>query len=208
MESPFYRDLNKTLRNRNFSDFNQFIFTLFYGLNRKIIKDCHHCQLYRFSNITKKEYDSIKNSSCRLVLTSTFLSFSKNRHIAETFRLRKDNPNIKSIFFVVNPVSEKNIIVTNIDVENISYFKDEKEVLFLPFSGFEIIEIKEGAEYTTIYLNYLNKYEKKVIDYIDARSKDKVEDFLKNLVTESQTSIFKDVISDKSIKLIEDYRNK
>ena len=208
MESPFYRDLNKSLRNGNFSDFNQFIFTLYYGLNRKIIEDCHDCYLYRFSNITKKEYDSIKNSSCRIVLAETFLSFSKDIKVAKHFILRKDNPNIKRIFFVVNPVSEKNIIVTNIDVKNISYFPCEKEVVFLPFSGFEIINIEEGAEYTTIYLNYLNKYEKKVIDYIDARSKDKVEDFLKKLVTESQTSIFKDVISDKSIKLIDDYRNK
>ena len=208
MESPFYRDLNKSLRNGNFSDFNQFIFTLYYGLNRKIIEDCHDCKLFRFSNITKKEYDSIKNSSCRIVLAKTFLSFSKNFRLAKAFILRKDNPNIKRIFFVVNPVSEKNIIVTNIDVESISYFVSEREVVFLPFSGFEIINIEEGAEYTTIYLNYLNKYEKKVIDYIDARSKDKVEDFLKTLVTESQTSIFKDVISDKSIKLIDDYRNK
>lgn len=49
---------------------------------------------------------------------------------------------------------------------------------------------------------------KKVIDYIDARSKDKVEVFLKELVEGSSSSIFKDLISDKSIKLIEDYRNK
>ena len=46
------------------------------------------------------------------------------------------------------------------------------------------------------------------MDYIDARSKDRVENFLKDLVRESQSSIFKDVISDKTIKFIEDYRNK
>ena len=33
-----------------------------------------------------------------------------------------------------------------------------------------------------MYLNYLNKYEKKVMDYIDARSKDRVEDFTKELL--------------------------
>ena len=59
-----------------------------------------------------------------------------------------------------------------------------------------------------MYLNYLNKYEKKVIDYIDARSKDRVEDFTKELLKQSQSSIFKEIISDKRFKLIEDYRNK
>ena len=59
-----------------------------------------------------------------------------------------------------------------------------------------------------MYLDYLNKYEKKVIDYIDARSKDKVEVFLKELAVESSSSIFKNLITDKSIELIEDYTNK
>jgi len=205
-ETPFYRDLNKSLRNSNFSDFNQFIFTLYYGLNMKIIQDYHDKELYRFSNITKTEYDSILNSSCRLVLARTFFSFSKDKHIAEHFRLKNNNPNIKSILFVVNPSGQENITVTNIDIEDYSYYKEEKEVVFLPFSGFEITDIKEGDEYCTIYLNYLNKYEKKVIDYIDARSKDRVERFLEDLVKESKNSIFKDVISEKSIKFIDDYR--
>ena len=209
LESDFYKDLNKSLRNSNFSDFNQFIFLLYYGLNRKVIEDGHNFKLYRFSNITKKEYDSILNSSCRLVLANTFLSFSKSKRIAEYFKPKNDNPNLKKILFVVNPILEENTTVTNIDVENISYFKDEREVVFLPFSGLEIVGINEGTEYSTIYLNYLNKYyEKKVTDYIDAKSKDKVEDFLKNLVKESKKTIFKDIITEKSIKFIEDYRNK
>ena len=46
------------------------------------------------------------------------------------------------------------------------------------------------------------------MDYIDARSKDRVEDFTKELSKQSQSSIFKEIISDKRFKLIEDYRNK
>lgn len=99
-ETPFYRDLNKSLRNSNFSDFNQFIFTLYYGLNRKFIHDCHNKELYRFSNITKTEYDSILNSSCRLVLARTFLSFSKDKHVAEDFRLKNDNPKLNQFYLL------------------------------------------------------------------------------------------------------------
>ena len=69
---------------------------------------------------------------------------------------------MKRILFIINPLKQKDITVTNIDVEEISFFQGEKEVLFLPFSGFEITKIEEQTEYTTIYLNYLNKFEKKL----------------------------------------------
>jgi len=209
MESQFYVDLNKSLRNSHFSDFNQYIFTLYYGLNQKCIKDYHEKNLYRGSVINKNELDNMIKSSSGLILSHTFLSFSKSIEIAKYFmHSNNKNPNIKKILFVVNPLKQKNITVTNIDIEELSFFKEEKEVLFLPFSGLEIASIEEGVEYTTIYLNYINKYEKKVMDYIDASSKDRVEDFLKDLVEENQSSIFKDIISNKTVKFIEDYRNK
>ena len=211
METPFYRDLNFSLSNGNYSEFNQYIFTLYYGLNRKILKDCHEIFLYRSTCINKNEYDNIIKSSCRIVLTNIFMSFTKNKKIALTFmqtNSKLKNPNLQSILFIVNPLTQKNATVTNIETEEFSYFELEKEVLFLPFSGFEIVKIEEGKEYTTMYLNYLNKYEKKVMDYIDARSKDRAEDFTKELLKQSQSSIFKEIISDKRFKLIEDYRNK
>ena len=85
METPFYRDLNFSLSNGNYSEFNQYIFTLYYGLNRKILKDCHEIFLYRSACINKNEYDNIINSSCRIVLTNMFMSFTKDEKIALTF---------------------------------------------------------------------------------------------------------------------------
>lgn len=163
MSSSFCSDLNRALRNNNFSDFNQYIFTLYYGLNQKIIKDFHDDYLYRLSYISKNEFDNIINSSCGLVLTQTFLSFSKSEKVAMFFmKNKKILTNMKRILFIINPLKQKDITVTNIDVEEISFFQGEKEVLFLPFSGFEITKIEEQTEYTTIYLNYLNKFEKKI----------------------------------------------
>ena len=81
MSSSFCSDLNRALRNNNFSDFNQYIFTLYYGLNQKIIKDFHDDYLYRLSYISKNEFDNIINFSCGLVLTQTFLSFSKSEKV-------------------------------------------------------------------------------------------------------------------------------
>ena len=214
MQSPFYGDLNKALKNNKFSNFNQYIFTLYYGLNQKCIKDYHEGNLYRGSLINKNELDNMIKSSSGLILARSFLSFSKNKKLSLDFiNFRNNNPNIKKILFVVNPLKQNNITVTNIDVKEISEFPKEEEVLFLPFSALEIASIIEGVYYnddqfTIIYLNYINKYEKKVMDYIDASSKDRVGDFLKDLIEENQSSIFKDIISDKTIKFIEDYRNK
>ena len=207
MESKFYKELNKSLINGYFSDFNQYIFILYSGLNRKVIKD-YNGYLYRASIMYKQELYNIKNS-CKLVLAQSFLSFSKDDNLVLHFMQphHKSNSNLTNILFIVNPLKEKDITVTNMDIEKISVFVNEREVLFLPFSGFEIVKIEEETEYTKIYLNYLNKYEKKAMDYIDARSKDRVEHFLKE-IKESLSNIFKDFNSDKFIQFIDDYQNK
>ena len=209
MESNFYKDLANLLLNNNYSDFKVFIFTLYNGLNRKVLNDVHNVPLYRCQRISIDEYKKIVNSNS-LVLTRKILSFSKDRHIAECFLNCSNNQsNIKNVLFIVNPLDEsKDTRVTNIDTENLSYFSDEKEVLFLPFSGFEISRCEEAEKYAVIYLNYLNKYEKKIKDYIDARSKDKVENFLKSLIKESKSSIYKNIITPELIQLITDYGNK
>ena len=36
--------------------------------------------------------------------------------------------NMKRILFIINPLKQKDITVTNIDVEEISFFQGEKEV--------------------------------------------------------------------------------
>ena len=88
--------------------------------------------------------------------------------------------NLKLVLFVVNPLKENiNSSGTNIDTKKISIEEKEEEVIFLPFSGFEICDLDESGKYPIISLNYLTKYEKKVIDYIDTGSKDKTDKFLK-----------------------------
>ena len=118
MEYAFYKDLNHSLSNGNYSEFNQYIFTLYYGLNRKILKDCHEIFLYRSTRINKNEYDNIINSSCRIVLTNMFMSFAKDKNIALQFMTHAID--LKSILFIVNPLTQKNITVTNIDVQEFS----------------------------------------------------------------------------------------
>ena len=209
MESQFYKDLANALLNNNLSDFRIFILTLYNGLNRKVLEDVHNKPLYRFANIKKEEYDKIINSPNKLLFTRKFLSFSEDFDV-NFFNINKVQQILKPILFVINPLKEDiNERVTNINTQKISYYSLEKEVVFLPFSGFEISEPpKKKDDYTIIYLNYLNKYEKKIKDYIDARSKDNVEKFLKSLINESKKSIYKSIIKPEFLELIKDYGDK
>ena len=114
------------------------------------------------------------------------MSFSKEKSVCMHFMsYQKIVSDLMNVLYIVKPLKENiNSTVTNIDTEDISYYTMEKEVTFLPFSGFEIIDIREdidkGNKYFIIELNYLNKYEKKIKDYIDAKSRDNVEKFLQN----------------------------
>ncbi len=95
--------------------------------------------LYCATIMNKQELYNIKNSSCKLVLAKSFLSFTNDRNIVLHFMSRhhKSDSNLTNILFIVNPLKEKNITVTNLDIEEISFFATEREVLFLPFSGIE-----------------------------------------------------------------------
>ena len=158
---PFFTYLNLALRSNNFIDFKQFIYILYSGLNLNIIKNEHNVDLYRFQLISNDEYDTIKNN--KLALARTFMSFTKNKEVAISLSNHISKPNYKKVLFVVNALKGKsNLTVTNIDSDKISYFSFEGEVIFLPFSGFEISDIDEKTEPITIYLDYLNKYEKKI----------------------------------------------
>ena len=240
----FYRDLNHSLMTDKFTDFKQFIFILFYGLNLKIIKSVHDIYLYRSGFIDKQTYEEILNSlkadkdnevevdeaitmstkrrevreprrihqtnrtlleeefdnkknnafmekesnkkmnnifieeesnkkrnnikieeeidkesfnifgASKILLTHSFLSFSKNQEVATTFlehfikNSKLGNKNTKKpILFIVNPLKEKiDLNVTNFNENKMSCF-DEEEVIFLPFLGFEICALEEKGEY-------------------------------------------------------------
>ena len=76
----------------------------------------------------------------------SFLSFSKNRSGIEKF-LKEDNINkdkkSKVVYILEKDDSLGYNLSTHGDIEKISFFDNEEEVLFFPFSSFEIKAIKE-----------------------------------------------------------------
>ena len=136
MESNFYKYINTDLRNRG-----------------SFISEGE-------INIIK---DYLKNKKSNLpgaiVFSKSFLSFTKDINIAKSFLT-----NVLYILIKDNDIDYS--LSTHCDVENISYSKNEKEVLFFPFSSFEIKEIKETNKDNKIIfqikLIYLGKYLKEI----------------------------------------------
>ena len=105
-----------------------------------------------------------------ICISKAFLSFSKKRIIAEGLLNEykgKQNENLKLVFFILkneNNEMQDPVFSTYINIQNFSYYKHEEEVLFLPFSTFKIINIKESLFYNAniyeINLSYLGIFEK------------------------------------------------
>ena len=98
------------------------------------------------------------------MFSRSFLFFSKDRGEAELFLYISNNiPGLSKVLYILE--KDENLrynLSTHGDIENISFYANEKEVLFFPFSSFEIKNLNinySGKE--TVYeirLTYLGKY--------------------------------------------------
>ena len=135
-----------------------------------------------------------------------FLSFSKNKNIAKGF-LHEGNEELIPVLFEVEKINEKDIkniknnnkdfFISNLDLKNITEYEEEEEVLFLPFSCFEIVSIKDESiklfgkdiNIKKITLNYLHKYRNSLYKYIsEIKEKEKFENFLKQVINSGFSS--------------------
>jgi len=90
------------------------------------------------------------------------LSFSKDENIALNFIRHKSYSGTSKVLFILQKDNSINSrLSTHADIENISIFPNEKEVLFFPFSSFEIKSIQNDINNPEMYrinLFYLGKY--------------------------------------------------
>ena len=176
IESNFYRDINEGLRLNNPQKYMPYIRTLYEGVRLKTLPLANDDMLYRGTSISKVEIEKIKdnlknkieNLPGLIAFSKPFLSFTKERHVAEGFiKSNYSNTNLINVLFVLEKDNDIGFnLSTHCDLENLSYFKGEREVLFFPFSSFEIKGIKQiylkGKEGYEIKLLYLGKYLKDI----------------------------------------------
>ena len=175
-DSNFYKDINKDLGQNKKEKYMQYIKTLYEGVKLKSLPLSSNNMLYRGAKISKEEINIIKENFKKkkeglpstIVFSKSFLSFTKDKKVAEKFlKIKNDNSNLSKVIYILE--KDDNIgynLSTHSDIEKISFYPNEREVLFFPFSSFEIKdmeEIKIGDEIGyKIHLLYLGKYIKEI----------------------------------------------
>ena len=176
IESQFYYDINKELRGNDKDKYLSYIKILYESIKLKSLPLASNNILYRGSLISDeeikkiKEYLSVKKPDLpgAIVFAKTFFSFSKDKKIAEKY-IKKENKNekLKKVLYILEKDDKIDYsLSTHSDIENISIYPYEKEVLFFPFSSFEIQDIQDiNYNNEVIYeikLLYLGKYIKEI----------------------------------------------
>ena len=191
IESDFYKDINKDLRLNKIEKYLPYIKTLYEGVKLKSLPLSEDKILYRGSKISNNEIIKIKNYIEKhikgmpgtIAFSRSFLSFQKYRQVAEKFlQVGKANKNLLNVLFILEKDDNMDYnLMTHCDMEAVSLYPKEGEVLFFPFSCFEIKDIKEMKIYNEkiyeIRLLYLCNYLKDIennnnINFIDNKIPD------------------------------------
>jgi len=181
-ETDFYKEMNRELTKRSdFGPYKAYILILYFSIQNKNLKSYVDDKLYRKGFLSKKEMDNIikifelkKNNiqgqneiSSVIYYSKPFLSFTKDISKIPDKNIKPGKVRVK---FILNPPKYKDkFFFSNIYMNKISSIKDEEEVLFLPYSCFEIENYKNlGESEYEIILNYLDKYYDKIKEKISS----------------------------------------
>ena len=178
LQTAFYTDINKDLRENNKENYLIYIKVLYEGLKLKSFKLSEDEVLYRGGKLSNNEIEKIKKDLKDLankkkeekeepgiiVFSKTFLSFSKEESIAKEFLGDREKGLNKVIFILENTKKIDYNLSTHADIEKISFYPIEKEVLFFPFSAFKIKEMNEKKVKEEVKIKEMN--EKKVKEEI------------------------------------------
>ena len=222
IESNFYKDLNKDLRNNKIEKYLPFIKVLYEGIKLKSLLPPSGNIFYRGGRISNNEISLIKkyleeknsDMSGIKVFSKVFLSFFKSKRIAERFlKYGGENKNLSSVLYILekNDNLDDNLVSCS-DMEKLSFYPNEEEVLFFPFSSFIIKDIKETSfndkKLYIINLKYLGSDINKTDNKNDKNDKNKEsidcfkidENENKNLENISQIEELKKQLNDEKNK--------
>jgi hypothetical protein len=207
----FYPRMNKDLSNKKFDLYRTYIFLLYNGIHKKTLKNYSSGKLYRGSSLLKSEYLSIKNyleekkknktnTTAVLYYLKNFASFSKEEKKADEFLKfnmlsNKGNKYLVNVKYIIDENTDTNFFVPNLDIENCSEIPQEKEVLFLPLSCFEIYDIEEKSDYSIIRLKYLTQYKKEMIKYIERlKAQEDIQSFFERIAKSKYAKDISEII--------------
>ena len=174
VSSNFHKDVSKNLYSDKSKGLLPYIKTLYEGIRLKSLPLISENQLYsgvavsdeNIKKIKKNLKQKVKHLPSSIIFLKSFLSFDKDRLSAESnlTQLKKDI-NFSKVFFIL--VIKEDIgyhYATFCDMEQLSFFTDQREVIFFPFSTFEVCSIKDVfINRETVYeirLQFLRRFRK------------------------------------------------
>ena len=179
----FHNQINDYLKSGQHKKFLIYIQMMYEGLHTKSLKGLKdNITLYRGTQLSNYEFNLLKqhmkkkniDAKIPIISSRAFLSFSKSEEVALRFAFSDedlDSSKMKRVLFILKDRNNNTnqYLDTYADIEELSFYPDEEEVLFFPFSSFEIINFKtkvksDGSDdtYEEIELNYLSHYDKKL----------------------------------------------
>ena len=183
--SKFYYDDNFKLK-ENSEEYVTYTKVLYGGLKLKSLPLTTSNALYSGCFLTKEVIDEIKDSVIKknkdlpagILFSKTFLNFSKDEFTANNILNINNTNDLNYALFILENAN-------SIDYRFSSHVDFENKVLFLPFSVFEVKDIKNTGNKFEIKLSYLGKYmdnlknDKNINDnYIpNNKFKEKINDF-------------------------------
>ena len=170
-QSEFYREMNLSLMKKDTKKYLTYIRMLYEGVKIKSLKSHNNSILYRGALMSQKELNNLKkfmlnkkkNLPSSMVYGRSFFSFSSDKSVAEKFynmKISEKKEDLIPVFLILEGEKE-NAYNGNASISEYSFYETESEILFFPFSCFEIKSIEENKDNKDciITLNYLAKYE-------------------------------------------------
>jgi tetratricopeptide (TPR) repeat protein len=143
-QSFLYRLLNKALRVQNIDLlylFRFFIRDLGVELGKNKCSSPVH--VYRAQQMSKEEVEILRKSIGEYISMNSFLSTSINREEAQSFLFSSDpSDDIEQVFFKIDADPRLENIKPFSNITRLSYFQNEKEVLFMIGSIFRLVEVR------------------------------------------------------------------
>ena len=181
LNSNFNQDINKHLLEGKLNIFENYIKILYEGIKLEILKTPEEKYLYHLTKFNNEEIIKIKNNlenkkdNLPIILFSKqFLSFFKKKEEIKKYIKINDENQILVLFEFENNIKFYSNYQTYFDIEEICLNK--KEVIFLPFSCFEIKNIREieinKIKLIQINLKYLDENKYKYLK--DYKQKDEI----------------------------------
>ena len=171
-ESDFYKKMNEDLLKNKIRKYLTFIQMMYEAVKNNYLKPQYDKKLYRGTIVSKKEYDKIikymnkkiKGLPAAIVYGRSFFSFSDDINVANSFKQKKKailkNDEMVGLFIIEQCPQNDKLCTGNASIKEYSYYKRESEILFFPFSSFEIKKAEKINEQEFIItLNYLGKYQ-------------------------------------------------